>query len=118
MANQYNYNYMARRNPENWHTTGNGQELGGYQYTNPYNGSTQTATVEQYKNLMGIGNGGGVVNQDVVLINVLAETQRNKNAFVILAENKRVDIAIVAIADNPLKIRTIYFAQYLAIYFA
>jgi hypothetical protein len=60
----------------------------------------------------------GVVNQDVVLINVLAEIQRNKNAFAILAENKRVDIAIVAIADNPLKIRTIYFAQYLAIYFA
>jgi hypothetical protein len=52
-----------------------------------------------------IQRGGGVVNQDVVLINVLAEIQRNLNAFAILAENKRVDIAI---ADNPLKFVQIF----------
>lgn len=57
-------------------------------------------------NITLMGGGGGVVNQDVVL--VLAETQRNRNASTILAENKRVDIdiAIVAVVDNIVKIRT------------
>ena len=48
---------------------------------------------------------GGVINQDIVLINAVEEIQRNLNAFVILAENKRVDIAI---ADNPLKFVQIF----------
>ena len=41
----------------------------------------------------------------VVLINVVEGIQRNKNAFDILAENKRVDIdiAVVVIADNIVK---------------
>jgi len=41
----------------------------------------------------------------VVLVNVVEGIQRNRNAFAILAENKRVDIdiAIVAIADNIVK---------------
>ena len=47
----------------------------------------------------------GVVNQDIVLVNVVEEIQRNLNAFAILAENKRVDIAIV---DNPLKFVQIF----------
>jgi hypothetical protein len=57
---------------------------------------------------------GGVVNQDVML--VLAEIQRNKNAFAILAENKRVDIAILAVVDNIVKIPYKYFTQSLAKY--
>jgi hypothetical protein len=57
---------------------------------------------------------GGVVNQDVVL--VLAEIQRNRNAFAILAENKRVDIAIVAVIDNIVKTSYKYFTQSLAKY--
>ena len=52
---------------------------------------------------------GGVVNQDVML--VLAEIQRNLNAFAILAENKRVDIAIVAVVDNIVKTSYKYFTQ-------
>ena len=39
----------------------------------------------------------------VVIINVVEDIQRNRNAFAILAENKRVDIAVVAIADNIVK---------------
>lgn len=57
---------------------------------------------------------GGVVNQDVML--VLAEIQRNKNAFAILAENKRVDIDIVAVVDNIVKNSYKYFTQSLAKY--
>ena len=59
-------------------------------------------------------NGGGVVNQDVML--VLAEIQRNKNAFAILAENKRVDIAIVAVVNSNVKTSYKYFTQSLAKY--
>ncbi len=57
---------------------------------------------------------GGVVNQDVTL--VLAEIQRNLNAFAILAENKRVDIVIVAVVDNIIKTSYKYFTQILAKY--
>ena len=56
----------------------------------------------------------GVVNQDVML--VLAEIQRNRNAFAILAENKRVDIAILAVVDNIVKTSYKYFTQSLAKY--
>ena len=56
----------------------------------------------------------GVVNQDVML--VLAEIQRNKNAFAILAENKRVDIAIVAVVNSNVKTSYKYFTQSLAKY--
>jgi hypothetical protein len=113
----------AYKTPENWHTIEENGNLK-YVFVNPATKRIERPykTPKEYVAIMGIGNdrwlGGGVVNQDVVL--VLAETQRNRNAFAILAENKRVDIdiAIVAIADNPLKIRTIYFAQSLAIYFA
>jgi hypothetical protein len=56
--------------------------------------------------LIGVGMGGGVVNQ-----NVVEGIQRNKNAFAILAENKRVDIAIVAVVDNIVKTSYKYFTQ-------
>ena len=48
----------------------------------------------------GNNQGGGIVNQGIVLINTVDEIQKNLNAFAILAENKRVDIAI---ADNKVK---------------
>ena len=57
-----------------------------------------------------------VINPDVVPTNVVAETQRNRNAFAILAENKRVDIAILAVVDNIVKIPYKYFTQSLAKY--
>ena len=47
---------------------------------------------------------------------VLAEIQRNRNAFAILAENKRVDIAILAVVDNIVKTSYKYFTQSLAKY--
>ena len=58
----------------------------------------------QEKNVMVLNRvkEGGVVNQGVAL--VVADIQRNRNAFTILAENNRVDIAIVgvAITDNTI----------------
>ena len=52
----------------------------------------------------------------VVLINVVEGIQRNRNAFDILAENKRVDIAILAVVDNIVKNLYKYFTQSLAKY--
>jgi len=59
MSRQYDYNNMALKNPENWNATvDRKQQLTGYSYTNPYSGAKQNATVGQYANLMGIGQGG------------------------------------------------------------
>jgi hypothetical protein len=49
------------------------------------------------RNLWALGRGGGVVNQGVTFAGV--DIQRNINAFIILAENIRVGIAI---ADNTI----------------
>lgn len=84
-----------------------------YRYSGAHSMYTSTGPLTRWN-----GNAwvpmGGVVNQDVML--VLAEIQRNRNAFAILAENKRVDIAIVAVVDNIVTTLYKYFTRSLAKY--
>lgn len=55
---------------------------------------------------MGIGKKReeAIISQDVILINVFEEIQRNKNAFIIREENKYIGAVIVAIVGNIVKL--------------
>ena len=85
-----------------------------YRYAGAHSKYNSNGTQKRWNGYTWVDMGGGVVNQDVML--VLAEIQRNLNAFAILAENKRVDIAIVAVVDNIVKTSYKYFTQSLAKY--